>query len=284
MAFIAYILFKYNQSKSKSNKLLQSLNEEISEQKEDLRVANEKVIYVNQKLEGLVRERTEKLRTAYHELDTFFYKSSHDFRRPITTFLGLAEVARYTVKDKQALELFEKVKETAINIDKMLAKLQSISYVGSQELVYRSVYFEGIIQSLLGDFDEQLKAGEVDLNYKIILDENFVSYPLYISIILENLIENAIVFNTSSTPKIDISIQKNEEGRLEINVSDNGVGIQEEYQSKVFEMYYRGNDKSKGNGLGLYIVKKAVDKLRGNISFKSVEQGGTAFTVTLPFN
>jgi signal transduction histidine kinase/tetratricopeptide (TPR) repeat protein len=284
MAFIAYILFKYNQSKSKSNKLLQSLNEEISEQKEDLRVANEKVIYVNQKLEGLVRERTEKLRTAYHELDTFFYKSSHDFRRPITTFLGLAEVARYTVKDKQALELFEKVKETAINIDKMLAKLQSISYVGSQELVYKSVYFEGIIQSLLGDFDEQLKAGEVDLNYKIKLDENFVSYPLYISIILENLIENAIVFNTSNTPKIDISIQKNEEGRLEINVSDNGVGIQEEYQSKIFEMYYRGNDKSKGNGLGLYIVKKAVDKLRGNISFRSVEKGGTAFTVTLPFN
>jgi signal transduction histidine kinase len=62
------------------------------------------------------------------------------------------------------------------------------------------------------------------------------------------------------------------------------VGIQEEYQSKIFEMYYRGNDKSKGNGLGLYIVKKAVDKLRGNISFRSVEKGGTAFTVTLPFN
>jgi signal transduction histidine kinase len=284
MALIVYILFKYNQTKSRTNELLMKLNREISAQKDDLRVANEKVTYVNQKLEALVRERTAKLRTAYHELDTFFYKSSHDFRRPITTFLGLAEVARFTVKDKQALELFEKVKETANNIDKMLSKLQSISYVGSQELVYKSVFFEGIIQSMLGNFDEQLKAHNVDLNYDIKLNESFISYPLYVSIIIENLLENAINFNTNEHPKVDIFIFKNSDGLLVIQVKDNGQGIQQEYQSKIFEMYYRASDKSKGNGLGLYIVKKAVDRLKGAVSFENLKEGGTAFTVLLPFN
>src|SRR5690606_41634466 len=101
--------------------------EELQAKSEELQYAYETIARSNRELERKVNERTSALTEAYRELDTFFYRASHDFRRPLTTFLGLAELATTTLKDARAGELCDKVRETAINLDKMLFKLQSIS-------------------------------------------------------------------------------------------------------------------------------------------------------------
>lgn len=289
VAVTAYVFFMYFRSRSKANELLLKLNREITDQKEEieaqseeLKEASENLYMLNQNLEVLVKERTEKLQEAYKELDTFFYRSSHDFRRPITTFLGLAEVARVTIKDEQAINLFEKVKETATNLDKMLSKLQSISYVGSQELVYKEVYFEGIIESIISNLIDEIRARRIIVNTHVKLDKPFISYPLYISIILENLIENSINFSLKDGSRIDIDVSNSAEERLVIRVKDNGIGIPQQYQHQIFDMYYRASEHSKGNGLGLYITKKAVEKLEGTIKVESSLGEGTEFIIDLP--
>jgi signal transduction histidine kinase len=71
---------------------------------------------------------------------------------------------------------------------------------------------------------------------------------------------------------------------MTIDFQDNGQGIAREYHEQVFEMYFRGNERSKGNGLGLYIVKKAVEKLDGSISLSSIPQVGSTFTIMLPMS
>ena len=70
--------------------------------------------------------------------------------------------------------------------------------------------------------------------------------------------------------------------RVLFSVKDNGLGISDRMKKKVFEMFYRGNTKSKGSGLGLYIVKSAVDKLGGTLELESEEGKGTCFSVALP--
>jgi len=67
-------------------------------------------------------------------------------------------------------------------------------------------------------------------------------------------------------------------------ISDNGLGIPKKYQNKIFDMFYRANEGSKGSGIGLYIVKNAVEKLGGTVNFKSELGKGTVFTLTLPTN
>ena len=67
-----------------------------------------------------------------------------------------------------------------------------------------------------------------------------------------------------------------------IEIEDNGQGIREEYREKIFDMYYRANERSKGNGLGLYIVKKAVQKLNGTIQLITEFGKGSRFVITLP--
>lgn len=278
---LAYKTYHYTSRMRKANYEIIEQKEEIQAQSEELIEANQTIASINRDLEEKVNARTADLRQAYKELDTFFYRSSHDFRRPLTTFLGLAEVAKITVKDPNALELFAKVRETASNLDKMLVKLQSISDVGTQQLVYKEVLLKEIVDSVLDGFKADLEHAGIRVTTHIDLTSSFYSYPAMVRIIVENLIENSISFASRLDPFVEISAYTMSDNVI-IKVADNGQGIQQELQEKVFDMYFRGNERSKGNGLGLYIVRKAVEKLEGAIELTSSIGKGSTFKVVLP--
>lgn len=270
-----------------SNEILQKLNREITEQKEEIQAqseelieANETISRINENLEETIEKRTTELKQAYKELDIFFYRSSHDFRRPLTTLLGLAEVARITVKDAYTLELFEKVSETALALDKMLVKLQSISDLGTQELVYKEIYLDEVMHSVIDEHTKQLNEKGIKVIYENKLSKSFHSYPALIKIILENIIENSIQFCGYNEPYIKITAEDNQQG-IDLKFEDNGQGIKQELQNRIFDMYFRANEKSKGNGLGLYVAKRAADKINGAITFNSTYGKGSTFTVHL---
>jgi signal transduction histidine kinase len=281
VSVLAVVIFSYNRRLKKAHREITEQKEEIQSQSEELIDANQTIAEINKKLEGKIEERTQALSQAYKELDTFFYRSSHDFRRPLTTFLGLAEVAKVTVKDHNALELFEKVKETAVNLDKMLVKLQSISDVGSQQLVFKEVLIKEIFDTVCDTFRDEIHRKNIKVSSEIKLNDPFISYPAMVKIIIENLVENAVAFSGINQPHLKLKAVQTGD-YITIDVQDNGQGIARELQEQIFDMYYRANERSKGNGLGLYIVKKAVEKLDGSISVSSILQIGTTFSVMLP--
>jgi signal transduction histidine kinase len=271
-------LSESNQALSNLNIKILEKNEEIQAQSEELTEANQTISEINKSLENKVEERTVKLKQAYKELDIFFYRSSHDFRRPLTTFMGLAEVAKITIKDQNALELFSKVNDTAHYLDKMLLKLQSISDVGGQELVYKEVFLKEIFDNVCDSFRESLQGKNIKTFCEIGLKETFYSYPALLRIIIENLIENSIFFSGPHDPIIRFKAYSTG-GEVVVEIQDNGEGIPPEYQERMFEMYFRANERSKGNGLGLYIVKKAVEKLGGTITVVSELHKGSTFSI-----
>ena len=93
------------------------------------------------------------------------------------------------------------------------------------------------------------------------------------------MLENALIFSDGKPVSISAST---DEKCLFLNVTDSGEGIAEEISDKVFDMFFRGSTSSKGNGLGLFVVKSAVNKLKGKIKFQSREQGGTIFEILIP--
>lgn len=318
LASLAYVLYRYSRAKNAVNLELSNLNteitlqkkeiqdqslelkhanhtltqlnhellektEEIEAQSEELRESNDMIIAMNHDLDSIVTKRTSQLKEAYKELDTFFYRSSHDFRRPLTTFMGLAEVAKVTIRDKAALDLFEKVKETAKALDKMLIKLQSISDVGAQELVFKEVLIKEIFEGICHGFEEELRQKEFKVECDVLLKHSFVSYPAMVKVILENMVENAIQFSAVVHPWLKLSVEEVDDTLVMI-IQDNGQGVPAELKERVFEMYFRGSERSKGNGLGLYIVKKAVQKLNGQITLVDRPESGSIFTITLPMN
>jgi signal transduction histidine kinase len=96
-----------------------------------------------------------------------------------------------------------------------------------------------------------------------------------------NLAENAIFYRSHRSPEIHLFF-KNHQKFIEITVSDNGVGVSEEMKEKVFDMFYRGSNVSNGSGLGLYVVKKAVEKLKGTIQVESLLHEYTTFRIQIP--
>jgi signal transduction histidine kinase len=282
------LVFTYSRQKHKDNLILQKLNREINEQKEEIQAQSEELLEasdaiasINKELEVKIEERTSELKQAYKELDTFFYRASHDFRRPITTFMGLAGVAKVTVKDSASLELFDKVNETAESLDKMLRKLQSISDVGSQQMIYKEVFLREIIEEVLDGATKSIQQKKIHVSIEVNEQTPLVSYPAMVKIIIENLVENAIHFAGFEGPYVKVMATVNTTAAV-IEIQDNGQGILEGYKSRIFEMYFRANEHSKGNGLGLYIARKAVEKLSGRIFFNSQFGVGSLFTIELP--
>lgn len=281
VGIFGYKTYQYTRQIRKAHREIYEQKEEIQSQSEELIDANQTIAEINRKLEEKIVQRTQALTQAYKELDTFFYRSSHDFRRPLTTFMGLAEVAKITVKDQNALELFSKVRETASNLDKMLVKLQSISDVGSQQLLYKEVLIKEIFETVCDSLREEMQRKNIMTLCDVKIHSKFLSYPAMVRIMIENLVENAVFFSGVDQPYIKLKAVQIGES-LTIEIEDNGQGIPEEYQRQIFDMYFRANERSKGNGLGLYIVKKAVEKLDGTIAFESVLAKGSTFTIILP--
>lgn len=278
---LAGFYFRFSRKLTKLNKEIFEQKEEIQAQAEELTESNQTISGINEKLEERIEARTSELKQAFKELDTFFYRSSHDFRRPLTTFMGLAEVARVLVKDPAALELFEKVNENAVNLDKMLRKLESVSDVDMQTLIYKEIPVKEIFEIELADLKPELDRKKIRTVLSVKLEHPFYSYGALIKIIIQNLLENSIAFCSTPLPMIYLSAFE-KDGEVIIEVRDNGLGIEPEYRERVFEMYFRANELSKGNGLGLYIVKKTVQKLNGRVALESVSGKGTTVSVFFP--
>ncbi len=253
----------------------------LLQQSLELRKANFEIKALNTGLEKTVEERTKSLKEANHELNTLFYRTSHDFLRPLRSIVGLTNLAAINTSDEQNLQIFSHINKSVNELEKMLVKLQMISFAEQEVSVRSEINFPDIIESLYTKFKVELKKKEMDFKREIHLKSPFYADPYLITVILENLIENAINFSQNRQSFIKIVISESKKSCC-IKVTDNGQGIKKEFQPKIFDMYFRGNESSAGNGLGLYVIKKLVQKQKGEISFKSSLGKGSEFQIRIP--
>ena len=271
-------LVQYHEEVLTQRDFIDEKNKILEKQAIELEKANNQIQIINSSLEKTVEERTEKLVRLNNDLDLLIYRSSHDFRRPLTTLMGLNEIARLTVKDKLSKELFNKVNTTAINMDKMLLKFFMLYNINH----FRTSYEGNTLKEIIDQIDKNLisRKNNITFNQKIelkLFHEKDERNSL-IEIILENLIENSLIYSGKKHMILDLAITE-KDGDLRILLSDNGNGIPLSYQNKVFDMYFRGSTLSTGNGLGLYVAKRAADLLNAPIKLVSDEGEFTRFEI-----
>jgi signal transduction histidine kinase len=145
------------------------------------------------------------------------------------------------------------------------------------------VYVQQMVSQVLDSLRATVASRPIDFYIDIPDDLCFRTDLARLTVILNNLIGNAIKYHdaTKLRPFVRIAATRAESGYA-ITVKDNGIGIAREHQARVFDMFYRASDRSKGSGLGLYIVKESVHKLQGAVHVKSQVGVGSTFTVELP--
>jgi len=142
-----------------------------------------------------------------------------------------------------------------------------------------------IIEEVMESFS--FLANEEDVNFELDVDPELEirSDPARIRVVLNNLIANAVKYHNPYESNRFVKVKAFKEGdEYVINITDNGIGIKDEYMERIFEMFFRGTEKSAGSGLGLYIVKETLEKLNGSVKCISRPSNGTTFEVLLPIN
>jgi signal transduction histidine kinase len=126
-------------------------------------------------------------------------------------------------------------------------------------------------------------ADKIQVKIKVKGKYNFYSDQQRIKVILGNLLSNAFKYHDTHQPSPYVHVLVTlSPAEARLTVSDNGAGIGEEHHQKLFSMFYRATSRSEGSGLGLYIVKEVVEKLCGQVGFRSAPGQGTTFEITLP--
>jgi signal transduction histidine kinase len=240
-------------------------------------------LIVTARLESIVEKRTHQLNTANRELSTLFYKASHDFSAPLKTLLGLVRLCRMQSDNPEEVSfLLGQINEVIDRTQGMLLKLKVISETESLIRGIEKIELSAFLQQLLDEHAAPEK--NIRLEFSVAGKPHIVFNDDILTTLLNNLIENAIQFHRPSEDAFVRIKAEASSSSLRIVVEDNGQGIATEQLKSIFDLYTRGNENSKGNGVGLYLVRKIVTKLNGSVHVHSELHKGSRFELMIPLS
>ncbi|HCW07193.1 MAG TPA: hypothetical protein DGG95_07500 [Cytophagales bacterium] len=238
---------------------------------------------INYKTEQDLMLNNQLLAKTNQELDRFVYSASHDLRAPLSSILGLIEIAQRSDDANEVKHCLELMKMRIADLDSFIREIIDYSRNSRQEIRVENF----LLYELVDEVINALKFGDGMKNISI---KNLAPKDLKINtdrsrvkVILTNLIGNSLKYRNQRHDHPEVIIKGGVNGNsLKMQVEDNGIGIMAEHLPKIFEMFYRASEKSEGSGLGLYIVKETLDKLNGKIDVKSTYGLGSTFTFEIP--
>ncbi|TAH27563.1 MAG: hybrid sensor histidine kinase/response regulator [Cytophagales bacterium] len=230
-----------------------------------------------------VHDLNEQLTKTNEELNRFVYSASHDLKAPIMSILGLLKVAELEGDKKDPEKYFSMINSSVKQLDTFIHNI--INYYKNTRLqeARDEIDFEKIIKETINSYEYIENKPDTKIALNVLQTLPFYSDEFRIRVLFNNLISNAIKYQRKEEPnkKIDIECSVNQLC-ANIKISDNGIGIKKEYIPNIFKMFYRATRESTGSGIGLYIVKEAVDKVNGSIEVNSEENIGTSFSIKIP--
>lgn len=245
----------------------------------DLRNA-EKVMQSKNRILELTNE---ELHHTNRELDRFVYSVSHDLSAPLKSMMGLVNISKIETNPDKLRHYFDLIANRVNKLENFISEVLDFSRSNRKELKIERIELGKLLDEVLDNHKETDLYNRLHVERK--LRVNYVHCDrLLLKIILNNLVTNAIFYQkkeASHQPQLVLATH-DDDSHVCITITDNGEGIPQEIQHKIFTMFFRGNLNSTGSGLGLYIAKEAATRIHGKIAFRSEAGQGTEFTVKLP--
>ena len=245
-------------------------------------------------LEQRVRERTSELdaantalRQSNRELEQFASVASHDLQEPlrkIEAFGDRLKLNRETLND-QSRDYLDRILSSASRMRTLINDLLSFSRIATRAQPFKPVDLGVVAREVVGDLEGRIQQveGRVELGRLPAIEAD----PMQMRQLLQNLIANALKFRQKDVPpvvRVEAETDGDDQNRIRLTVADNGIGFEEQYLDRIFEVFQRlhGRNEFEGTGIGLAICRKIVERHGGTITARSRPGEGATFVVTLP--
>ena len=268
-------------SLSASNANLERLNHELA-------VSEARYRSLSGDLERLVVARTDELQLAYRDMESFAYAAAHDLKTPLRTIDGfsamLAEHAQHQL-DADSSDYVRRIRKSAQILARLIDDLLAYAHLDRREWRIDAVDLRALVEEIV----EEQQSDIARFNAHVEID--VASVPLRIdrealAATLRNLLQNALKYSQrSNPPRIEIG-GHSREGGVRLAVRDNGVGFDMNFHSEIFDVFKRlhRSDEYEGTGIGLAIVRRAVERMHGRVWADSQPGHGAVFFIDLPLN
>ena len=279
----------------------------LLKQQEEMSIVNAQMKELNELLEVKVHDRTQMLQDTLKKLEEsrdeltqalekekelndmksrFVSMASHEFRTPLSTILSsVTLLSKYVLTDEQTKreKHIERIRGAVTNLTDILNEFLSLGKIEEGKVEPKWARFD--IKETIHDVIRQMTPLKKDgqyIHHLHIGDGEVVLDPGLLKNVLINLISNALKFSPENST-VDI-VSENKESMLYLSVTDKGMGISREDQEHLFERFFRGTNATniQGTGLGLHIVSRYLQLMKGNIRCESVLNKGTSFHIEVP--
>ncbi len=228
------------------------------------------------------KEKNDLLQKINTELDQFVYSVSHDLRSPLSSIQGLVGIGKISNDPDEIKKCFALIEDRVKAQYFFINEIIEIYRNNRAELKPEKLHLKTVVQEVVKE--TSFESGASGIDFKVTINEELFikTDKVRLKSIFFNLIGNAIKYHDDekSNKFIEVGAHQNN-STVEIFVEDNGKGISEEHLPKIFDMFYRASNDSKGSGLGLYIVKEMTTKLGATVAVHSEISKGTKFTLQL---
>jgi signal transduction histidine kinase len=266
---------------------LRTTNERLRATNRELMESEARVRDLHGHLEERVAERTRELQRAYEELEGFAYAVAHDLKAPLRAIDGFGHLLAEAVSerdDPRSRSYVERIRRSAIKMAVLIEDLLAYSRIERRTLVEEPIDLDALITTQVAEHAQEIERRGADVRIgvsalRIRADREALA------VVLQNLLQNALKF-TASKPEPRIDIQSSvANGVVRIVMTDNGIGFDMQYHDQIFKLFHRlhRDDQYEGTGIGLALVRKALERMNGRVQAHSQEGHGATFSIELPY-
>lgn len=228
------------------------------------------------------KKKEQELLQSNQQMDQVIYKTTHDLKAPLMSAMGLLTLAEQA-PEPQRSEYLTLLRRSLTKLNAFIEEMNHFYRTGKMAISCEPINWQELIEEELADHRLTYQPEKISITVNVNQPEAYWSDRLRVKTILTNLITNAIKYSDPQKAHnlIQITVQVNPAEAV-LTVQDNGIGIDKQYQHRIFDMFFRATTMAQGTGLGLFILKDTVQRLNGRVNVTSEPGVGSTFTVCLP--
>ena len=232
-----------------------------------------------------------ELERSNHDLQDFAYAASHDLQEPlrkIQTFSGRLQTRYAATLDTRGNDYLNRMQDAASRMQTLIEDLLAYSRVNTHKQPFAVISLQKIMQGVLSDLETRIEDTKATINVHDLPE--IEADATQMRQLLQNLVGNALKFHRADVPPIievwgeDVTTNSKPDKMCRVYVTDNGIGIEEQFAERIFGVFQRlhGRNEYEGSGVGLAVCRRICERHQGSIKVESKPNAGSTFIIELP--